>query len=114
MAIKKYPSELIAQALKDSRGLISVAAKAIGCNTETIYRRIDDEPELHAILMNSRCRLVDKAEVKLEKAIDEDDLRAILFTLKTLGKERGFVERTEVHGSHNVTMYGKEAPTDSV
>ena len=35
--------------------------------------------------------------------LKEGDIRAILFTLKTIGKDRGFVERQEIEQNSTVT-----------
>lgn len=59
------------------------------------YRRWLKEDELFNKLINDgdfENRLVDFAESKLVKKIEEGDIIAILFTLKTRGKKRGYVE----------------------
>lgn len=44
---------------------------------------------------DARGILVDKSELALESAIGAKEAWAVCFTLKTLGKDRGYVERTE-------------------
>ena len=40
--------------------------------------------------------MVDVAEGRLNQAVNNGDLTAIIFTLKTLGKSRGYIERQEL------------------
>ena len=40
---------------------------------------------------------LDYAESKLVENIGKGDTTAIIFTLKTKGKSRGYIERSEVH-----------------
>lgn len=89
------PTETIIAALKRHNGLIYLAAKTIGCSTSTIKMRIRDVPEVAEILKECRGQLVDVAEDRLLAAIKRDEPWAIAMALKTLGKERGYVERSE-------------------
>jgi hypothetical protein len=83
-------------ALKQSRGLISAAARAIGCSHQTIRNYIDRYPEVAEAVIEQREHLVDMAELQLWNRIHEGDTTAIIFTLKTLGKDRGYVEKAQV------------------
>lgn len=48
---------------------------------------------------------MDLAESKLLQGVNDGDMRAILFTLETLGKERGWTKRTEVTGADGAALF---------
>lgn len=92
---RQFKVEEVAAALEKSRGLVSFAARLLGCNRTTIYNYFERYPQLRDIIHDAGEALVDKAELKLEKAIDNDEPWAIALVLKTKGKSRGYVERVE-------------------
>lgn len=87
----------IESALKAKAGNIAAAAKALGVARSTLYRRIEKSPGLQDVLTDAREELVDIAESALRKEVLEGNITAIIFTLKTQGKGRGYVERIEQH-----------------
>lgn len=92
------PPEVIA-ALKKSRGMLSVTAKLLDCNPETIRRQITKYPAIAAVYREERERMIDIAELRLFDKIEEGESWAICFYLKTQGYKRGYVERHEFGGS---------------
>jgi hypothetical protein len=73
---------------------MTVIAKSLGVERVTLYKWIEDEALEDAVIEGRNARL-DFAENKLDKKIESGDTTAIIFLLKTLGKERGYVERQE-------------------
>lgn len=59
-----------------------------------MYKWIQEEGLEDAVIQGRNARL-DFAESKLDQNINNGDTTAIIFLLKTLGKERGYVERQE-------------------
>ena len=99
---KSSPSvktELIIQALKETRGMVSLAAERVGCAPKTIYARIKDVAAVREVLDTERSKMVDIAEMKLYSAIMAGESWAIALVLKTIGKNRGYVERQELTGA---------------
>ncbi len=90
MAVKKYTVDQIAGALRDGNGILSVAAKILGCHRNTIYNYLEDNPELKDIAEECRETLVDEAEQILLKKVKEEDMRCVMFVLRTLGRHRGY------------------------
>ena len=86
---------VIIAALKKTNGLVTRAAKLLRCAANTIYAHIKESQEVRDALRDAREELCDDAEQGLKKAIKKGDLRAIVFTMETLGRDRGFVKRTE-------------------
>jgi hypothetical protein len=53
-------------------------------------------PEVAEAVADAREELIDIAELRLRKAVQDGEAWAIALTLKTIGKGRGYVERHEV------------------
>lgn len=90
-----YTNEEIIAALHARHGLVSLAARHIGCTTDTIYQRMKICPEIKTAIKGARKELCDTAEDKLWNAVNKEAPWAIQLTMKTLGRKRGYVERTE-------------------
>lgn len=95
---QKYTSEQIIQALKDTDGLVSLAAKKLNCSPQTIYNRAKAVQSVQQAIDDARDSLVDYAVLALRSAVLSKEAWAVQFTLKTLGKSRGYVERAELTG----------------
>jgi predicted transcriptional regulator len=91
--------EQIAHALQKKAGNVTETAKALGVTRGALYKRIVDDEELQQVLRDARETLVDVAEAQLLKQVKQGNTAAIIFTLKTQGKGRGYVERQEITGA---------------
>lgn len=105
-------------------GILSDIAANFGVTRQTVYNWCEEDPEFKQTLEDSRERFVDLAESNLRKlvagvpAIEKDENgekrfagwierpseTAIIFTLKTRGKKRGYVERQEVTGADGAEL----------
>lgn len=92
----------IINALRETRGLVAVAARKLGCSRTTIYDRIEKSPAVREALEEARDYTLDTAESSLFRAIENGEAWAVCFYLKTQGKGRGYVERQEVEHSGRV------------
>lgn len=90
--------EEVAQALRDARGLVTVAAERLGCDVKTVYDHIKRSPEVARAREEADDRMLDFAEAKLYKSIQDGELKAIIFFLSTKGKKRGYVPKSELTG----------------
>lgn len=108
--------EQIADALEKKAGNVTQAAKALKVTRQALHWHIKDDEELQAIVIDARESLVDMAESEARKQIMEGNTAIIIFTLKTLGKARGYVERQEISGPDGgpvvVKGYGVAATPD--
>ena len=95
MNVKKFNIQQIQNALLKANGLVSVAAKVLNCDNQTVYNYIKEFPQLNDTLQEARNKTLDLAENKLFELINEKDKTAIIFFLKTIGRGRGYVERYE-------------------
>lgn len=85
----------IEEALKAKAGNIAAAARDLGVARTTIYRQIERSVGLQELLTDTREELVDIAESALRREVLNGNITAIIFTLKTQGKARGYVERVQ-------------------
>jgi len=92
---EKYTNAQIISALQETNGLISLAAKRVGCRPSTIYYRAKRVPAVRHAIDDAREELIDAAELALRAAVSAREAWAVSLVLKTLGRHRGYVERTE-------------------
>lgn len=88
----------LAEAIEKNGGNVTEAAKALGITRWALQKRIAKNKELQQVVSDAREQMVDLAESEARKQIKQGNTAIIIFTLKTLGKERGYVERTEITG----------------
>lgn len=90
-----YTVDQVIVAVREGRGLMTLAAKRLGCHAHTIrnYRR--RYATVAAAMDEALEAQLDLAEAKLYQLIGEGDLGAIRYFLSTRGKHRGYVERQE-------------------
>jgi hypothetical protein len=96
MRKRKYTDKIIIAALEANDALVTRAATALHCSPQTIYNRALESEDVRNIMKYGRLELTDLAQEGLRIALENHEPWAIQFTLKTLGKEEGFVERQEV------------------
>jgi len=90
---RRYSTDEIVRALEKANGLISVAARLLGCTPKTIYRRAEESPRVREIIENAREELVDIAEIALRSALLRGESWAVSMVLRTLGRSRGYSEQ---------------------
>lgn len=93
-----YTAEQFITAIKGSAGIISTIAKRVGCEWNTAKKYIEAHPSIKNAWENERETVLDMAETQLIKAVQCGKDWAVKYTLSTIGKKRGYVERQEVVG----------------
>lgn len=109
---RRLTDKQIATALRETKGMIYLAAKQLQCVPQTIYNRLEKSPDLKSLHVALNGETGDTAELKLMQAIDDGQPWAIAFYLKTKGKHRGYVERQEISGSITQKLYDRVSPDD--
>ena len=115
------------QALTTSLGNVTEAAAAVGMSRETHYDWLKNDPEYKAAVDSLKNVALDFAESQLKKLMegaerqalthdgevvtikDAPNTSAVIFYLKTQGKQRGYIERQELSTeikSINITIDG--------
>jgi hypothetical protein len=82
-------------ALEKSLGIVTTACKKVGINRSTHYDWIKEDEQYRDAVNGIDDIAIDFAESKLHSQIDKGDTTATIFYLKTKGKKRGYIERTE-------------------
>jgi len=88
----------IIKALKETNGLLTMAADKSGIGYRTVCRYVAEFPSVKEAAQDAKEAMLDFAEGKLYSKIRDGDNTAIIFYLKTQGKSRGYIERQEVSG----------------
>lgn len=110
----RYSKKEIEVALRAHAGLIASAAHELGCARSTLNLYIKDHyPSLQEVLEDCVETSLDFAEGKLLQEIKAGNMTAIIFYLKTKGKHRGYVERSEFGGPNNGPITIKVEHVDS-
>ena len=112
----RYTTDQVKQALIDANGLVYIAAESLGCRSAAVYSYIKRYKEIEEVLNEQREVIIDKAESKLFEQIEKGEQWAIQFALKTIGKHRGYTEKTETENKSDINvnmnvMLPSKAPT---
>lgn len=83
-------------ALKLCNGLITEAAAFLNCSAPTLARYIDQNQDLKVVINEARASIVDLAERRLIEKLQAGSEPSILFTLRTIGKDRGYGDKAEL------------------
>ena len=113
MRTPRYTVEQVAEALRLSAGIQSLAAKRLKCDRKTVSNYIKAHPSLAALIEEIVEESLDLAEGQLLKSIGEGDKTAIIFYLKTKGKQRGYIERGELTGKDGGAVAIKQEDIDA-
>jgi hypothetical protein len=94
----RYTAAQVCAALTASKGLVYLAAKRLKCDPDTVNNYCKRYPSVQAARDAQRGEMVDLAEQKLFESIKKGEAWGISLCLKTLGRDRGYVERQEFGG----------------
>lgn len=84
------------EALTKSLGIVTSAAKKVGIHRDTHYEWMKSDSNYNAQVEGLQGVALDFAETQLMKSIQNGSDTATIFYLKTKGKSRGYVEKSEV------------------
>jgi len=96
-----FPTSALIEALERNHGKVVATCEDLGCATATFYYRLKIDKEFAEAVARIRETRIDKAESKLDEALDRGEPYAVSLVLKTLGRHRGYVERVEGEKSTN-------------
>jgi cell division ATPase FtsA len=98
-----------AQALRDSKGFITTAAKRLGISRMQLHRIINAHSTVKEALEDAKEEMKDFTESKIYQGIANDNTALIIFYAKTKMKERGYIERQEIDHTGGVQIEVKYA-----
>jgi len=84
------------KALEKSLGVVTIACKEVDIARKTHYEWYNEDAEYRKAVDDLSDVALDFAESMLHKQIQEKDTTATIFYLKTKGKKRGYIERSEM------------------
>lgn len=91
-------------ALGKAIGNMTAAARLLGVTRGALYLFIKKNPDLETVVKDCREEMIDAAESALYSAITKEQPWAVCFSLKCLGKDRGYIERQEVKHSGHIDL----------
>lgn len=83
---------------------VQVACKKVGISRQTFYNWMQGDQDFSKAVSDLREAVLDDTETELFKAIRKGNIAAIIFTLKTRAKGRGYVERQEISGPEGKSL----------
>lgn len=92
----QYTATQIIAALQEGKGYVSKAASILGCTPMTVYNYRDRFLTVAEAWQSIRESRHDFVENALHKQIDEGNVTAIIFYLKTQAQQRGYIEKIQV------------------
>tara|TARA_R110001599_G_scaffold104754_4_gene265592 strand:+ start:4481 stop:4834 length:354 start_codon:yes stop_codon:yes gene_type:complete len=88
--------ESILEALEKSLGVVTVACKQSDVPRSTYYKWLNEDEEFSKAVKDIENIALDFGESQLHKQIGDGNTSATIFFLKTKGKKRGYIERSEL------------------
>ena len=86
----RYKAEQVVAALKETKGMVYLAADRLGCTANTVYSYIERYASVKYAFEAASEKMLDISELKLFNQIMDDKPWAIAFHLKTKGRKRGY------------------------
>ena len=84
------------EALEKSLCVVTTACEQVGIDRQTHYNWLKRDKKYAEAVENLQDITLDFAESQLHKQIKEGNTTATIFLLKTRGKKRGYIERSEL------------------
>lgn len=96
------------EAMEKSLCIVTTACKSVGIARVTHYQWMKDDPDYKAAIEGLADVAIDFAESQLQKRMKEGSDAAIIFFLKCRGKNRGYIEKSDVEHSGEIKITVKE------
>ncbi len=91
-------------ALRKHLGIISSACEVLGVSRTTYYKYYNEDEAFRNEVDTIGEHTLDFVESKLFDLINNGNVAATIFYMKTKGKRRGYIEKQEVeHNTNNIT-----------
>lgn len=106
---KRLTTKDYEDALRESGGVITVAANKLGVTRQQVHAKIRKNPKLREAAADGSSAIVDLAEIGLIKHLKKEEPWAIKLTLLTKGKGRGYTYKIEQETTNEVVHHFPEA-----
>lgn len=94
----------VLEALEKSLGIVTVACKSAKLDRSQFYVWLKEDKEFAEAVESMNDLALDFAESSLHKQIKGGVPVSTIFYLKTRGKKRGYIERTEITGEDGAPL----------
>jgi hypothetical protein len=101
---KKKKAEFL-QVYSQKANNVHLTCKAVGISRATFYAWIRDDDDFRETIWHVEEGDIDAAETALKRQVLDGNITAIIFYLKTKGKNRGYVERQELTGMDGQKLF---------
>lgn len=81
--------------IEKHQGNLAAIAKDLNVTRQTVYNHINSDPDLSVALRDSRERATDFVENALYAKALKGDTTAMIFWLKCMGRDRGWIEQRD-------------------
>ena len=88
--------EAMIQALENSLGVVTIACKKLDLPRSTFYKWLKEDKKFAKQVKEIDNIALDFVESKLHNQIEKGNTSATIFYLKTKGKKRGYIEKSEL------------------
>lgn len=88
----------VGEALQKKSGNMAAVARSFGVTRQAVWKYVQEHEGLKEVQKELRETFVDEVESGLYQNAISGHVTAQIFILKTLGKDRGYVERSEITG----------------
>tara|TARA_R110002020_G_scaffold194059_6_gene394651 strand:- start:196 stop:549 length:354 start_codon:yes stop_codon:yes gene_type:complete len=88
--------ESVLEALEKSLGVVTTAVKSVGIARSTYYKWLKEDEDFAKKVKDIENIALDFAESQLHSQMSNGNTSATIFYLKTKGKRRGYIEKSEL------------------
>jgi hypothetical protein len=95
----------VAEALRRLNGNQAAVGRAFGVTRSSVNEFIKNHPELKSVEQECKQSFIDNVESAIYSQALKGNVTAQIFILKTIGKDRGYVERNEYTGKDGEPLF---------
>ena len=103
----------IRDSLEINGGLLATTARELKIPTHKLYDIVRQDKELKYFVQDVRSEFVDQAEKGLRALVAKGNIGAIMFTLKCLAQDRGYVDVPKLNKDTEAPIIIKFMPADA-
>lgn len=101
----KVNKKALINAMQKCLGVVTQACKMVDVSRDTYYTYYNDDIDFKRACDDCSEIALDFAESKLHKQIEDNIPTSTIFFLKTKGKNRGYIERSELTGADGNALF---------
>jgi hypothetical protein len=94
--MRQTKKQKLLNALEKSHGVVTQACKTAGVSRAQYYRYLQSDDKFRDAVDDIQESAIDFVESQLFKQIQEGNITGQIFYLKTKGKNRGYIEKTQI------------------